>query len=1151
MPSAAFLRAFEAANVQPVVLMRLESASALRRTVTTQADWQACQMLTGWDATALPGAVVPAKTGYVMAATVEPARQALSVSAISGQIHIRKVNTSPQIYAGNYQLALTLRRNGVEVGSYSGTLAYPYHSWTIDTVLPIQFVLPAPVAFSLGDQIDASVVANSIMSNGPVPTSTTWATPPTLETRTASGSLRTAVLDLGLTPAAAVVFTADDNTPPGASLVYRAFGSASAGGPWDDFGAVTDGASLSARRYYYIEADHAWSARDYPEVREIRLTGSDGQFLDYSTHADQPTAGAKPYLTEQPLSALSSKIALMDKPTTGEVTVRMVWNDHTSAMLAGGTLKNKTVSLHLGAVGLSAAEFEPLFTGVWHDYTIDWVKGQLSITVRDALKLFAKAKVPRETRRDGVSLTAPLVFAGANVTAAIIAIADAQLVPGRFIDEAALNALAAPGGPCETITVTRTISEPVEADKLLAELATTAGIFLVPQPSGALSPVRYDPDAEPVAYLDARSVELGSISGGQKDLYTRQILYYQPIGTDPGEQAEDYARGLVWINQAAEEATGETSEKRWYDKWSAPAAAIEALAARMDAWYANPHMTLTVSKLPLRYLGIRPGQVVAVDNLPLPSASWPGLSAGRKFLVLGRDLDPNSLTIKLSLYDLQTTGSPGSGVIGSTLAISGPLQPFGAGNSYTATGGSGSYTWEATAGSLNTTSGATVLLDVSGLAGPATLKVTSGAFAATLRLDILPPQVSGVGYRHTDLGTVLYWSPASAMVKEYQVRRAGEILATLRSTEFPVGLLPAGVTSFSLHAIAQWDNLSGVPATVAITVQPPGMLSLRAVVIDNNVNLYFTGIPASYPIASYRCFKGDTWADAVFLAEGDATFQAIFEREAGLYTYWIEPRDNAGNYGTPMSVTAQVNEPPDYVLFSDQDLDLSAATLSSALLEQGSLLLPVNTTETWTEHFTNNAWASPQAQIDAGYPLYLQPTPASGYLEEEIDFGGIIPGTLLTLTATWQPLAGGVTMTPKLETSADSISWTDHGAVWEARAEGCRYVRVRITATGADNHALAVITRVNLRLDVKEKDDAGSGTAVSTDATGTWVSFNKSFVDITSLDVTAAYQSGIDGIIAQPDFADAPNPTGFSVYLFRRSDGTRLSGAFSWKVKGV
>ena len=80
---------------------------------------------------------------------------------------------------------------------------------------------------------------------------------------------------------------------------------------------------------------------------------------------------------------------------------------------------------------------------------------------------------------------------------------------------------------------------------------------------------------------------------------------------------------------------------------------------------------------------------------------------------------------------------------------------------------------------------------------------------------------------------------------------------------------------------------------------------------------------------------------------------------------------------------------------------------------------------------------------------------------------------------------------------------------------------------------------------MKLKDDSGTGT-VTVANDGAAITFNKTFADIVSIQVTP---NGTSAIIAIYDFTDVPNPTGFTGYLFN-SGGTKITGSFSWTAKG-
>lgn len=97
--------------------------------------------------------------------------------------------------------------------------------------------------------------------------------------------------------------------------------------------------------------------------------------------------------------------------------------------------------------------------------------------------------------------------------------------------------------------------------------------------------------------------------------------------------------------------------------------------------------------------------------------------------------------------------------------------------------------------------------------------------------------------------------------------------------------------------------------------------------------------------------------------------------------------------------------------------------------------------------------------------------------------------------------------------------------------------------------AFSVFSALRLRLDAKTIRDQGQDSV--TDATnGKVVSFNKSFVDIKSITVTAAYNASYP-VLAVYDFVDTPNPTEFTAYLYRVDTGAKVTGDFRWEVSGI
>lgn len=215
-----------------------------------------------------------------------------------------------------------------------------------------------------------------------------------------------------------------------------------------------------------------------------------------------------------------------------------------------------------------------------------------------------------------------------------------------------------------------------------------------------------------------------------------------------------------------------------------------------------------------------------------------------------------------------------------------------------------------------------------------------------------------------------------------------------------------------------------------------------------------------------------------------------------------------------------------------------------------SMLLPI-TIETYEDHFVDHGWSSPQDQIDAGFPLVIQPTALSALFEDIHDLGTVLAqGALITVSPSVQNIVSGVVLDPTLSLSADGSTWTDYPSVWSVFSSGFQFVKIRIEASG-DGVALMRLNQVKLTIAVREIRDDGSGTALAADTGGTAVAFNKQFIDVESITVTPKFQiAETKGITAVYDFTDAPYPTGFTVYLFSNLTGARIDGAFSWKASG-
>ena len=404
-----------------------------------------------------------------------------------------------------------------------------------------------------------------------------------------------------------------------------------------------------------------------------------------------------------------------------------------------------------------------------------------------------------------------------------------------------------------------------------------------------------------------------------------------------------------------------------------------------------------------------------------------------------------------------------------------------------------------------------------------------------------------------DIGITLYWDKVPDIdLDGYEIRlgtdwATGEPLGIVKSTVFTVGYIQAGTQTFMIRALDTSGNLSVGTASVSVTFAQPTQVSVTQEVIDNNVLLRWTESTATLSIRHYLVKRGEVWATATDIGTVAGRFTAIFETVAGTFNYWVAAVDLAGNIGTPAFVTALVNQPPDYQLQFDQDSAFTG-TRVNFVQSAGGQLAPVDTTETWEQHFLSRGWNTPQDQINAGFPVYLQPTPNSASYEEEIDYGTVLAATKITATLSFQTNFGTVSVTPTIsvrETTSDP--WTDYPGLSSVFASNFRFAKIRydFASTGGDD--LITITGLNIRFDVKLRNDAGSVNAVASDSGGTTVNFNVPFVDVQSITLSPG---GTAPRIAIFDFVDVPNPTGFKVLLFDLN-GNRVSGPVGWAAKGV
>lgn len=195
---------------------------------------------------------------------------------------------------------------------------------------------------------------------------------------------------------------------------------------------------------------------------------------------------------------------------------------------------------------------------------------------------------------------------------------------------------------------------------------------------------------------------------------------------------------------------------------------------------------------------------------------------------------------------------------------------------------------------------------------------------------------------------VLSWSEPQSTFKidAYEIRygdtyETSALVGATKSTVFRTRINWGGTRRFWVAARDVHGNLGDTSQTTVIIVAPGNVRNLTATVIDNNVFLKWeAAVVGTLPIDAYRVYKGThlptVTADGVE-KKGDVsgTFAAIFELAGGTFTYWVVALDTAGNLSVGASVTALVDEPPDFVLLEEAGVDPRDATTSSNIYIEG------------------------------------------------------------------------------------------------------------------------------------------------------------------------------------------------------------------------
>ena len=268
--------------------------------------------------------------------------------------------------------------------------------------------------------------------------------------------------------------------------------------------------------------------------------------------------------------------------------------------------------------------------------------------------------------------------------------------------------------------------------------------------------------------------------------------------------------------------------------------------------------------------------------------------------------------------------------------------------------------------------------------------------------------------------------------------------------------------SVSIYGVKEnFDSACVVSKTiVGKTDMPTDLTGMTAVANGDTVTIYADKV-SDPDIDGYEVRLGDAWDGAIFISFNKAPSIRMVGVRPGTHTFWMSPKDNAGNYSdNPVTATVTVFTPPGY----------------TELATYGSWAWDFTTgTHDNTEHTTHDtedalkcshtddvltgSWESPTYDLGAVEKVRLWGDFRHDFSSSDTTWDGVAPSPitwedLQAATRTWEeifnPTAAGIIQARLKYNDSDSdwdtAPYFDYFEILCAEVE-CRYVRVVITIT--------------------------------------------------------------------------------------------------------
>jgi hypothetical protein len=207
----------------------------------------------------------------------------------------------------------------------------------------------------------------------------------------------------------------------------------------------------------------------------------------------------------------------------------------------------------------------------------------------------------------------------------------------------------------------------------------------------------------------------------------------------------------------------------------------------------------------------------------------------------------------------------------------------------------------------------------------------------------------------------------------------------------------------------------------------------------------------------------------------------------------IEKNESVASALQTIATKAESGNGGNVQFVSNHELNFDLVTGTNIILSENNLYFPLENISI-EEKFINNNWASLQDQLNAGYPLFYEPSSGSGNFEGIIDFEEIVAEGRIVMTADWSSTnVSNELFHYTLSFSADKVSWLDFENQAIINAQNFRYIKVSFSAKNINTHALFILYKINLALYKVLISEKGEKTITVIETPGALVSLQNSY----------------------------------------------------------